>query len=311
MKKKIALITNDVETISIWFNSLSDETGLKVWKEGMPLLLDLYEKYHIKSTFFFNADIVRHHPEVVKMIIPFGHEVGCHGWSHRKEDGFDIIPLTHQIEHLKKSKNLLEDISGHEVISFRSPALRVQPNTAAALLETGFRIDSSIAPQRIDFLFSFGVKNKLKWLGANRCPYFTKHDNLFKKGDSPLLEIPLSSILIPYIGTTLRMIPAFTGILRSMLIFENKFNNKPIVFLTHPNEFIDEKETPRQITKRSKSFLSYLIKDQLKSRLKAKNLGPSAIPLYEKEIKSLSQSGFRFLTIREIGQIYSGTNAVR
>ena len=47
------IITNDVETTSIWHNKLRDETGYKVLKEGMPLLLDLYQKYNIKSTFFF------------------------------------------------------------------------------------------------------------------------------------------------------------------------------------------------------------------------------------------------------------------
>ena len=50
---KYCLLTNDVETTSIWFNSLRDETGLKVLKEGMPVLLDLYEKYEIKTTFFY------------------------------------------------------------------------------------------------------------------------------------------------------------------------------------------------------------------------------------------------------------------
>ena len=50
---KYCLLTNDVETTSIWFNKLRDKTGIKVFKEGMPALLDLYEKYNIKSTFFF------------------------------------------------------------------------------------------------------------------------------------------------------------------------------------------------------------------------------------------------------------------
>ena len=39
---KYCLLTNDVGTTSIWFNALRDETGLKVLKEGMPILLDLY-----------------------------------------------------------------------------------------------------------------------------------------------------------------------------------------------------------------------------------------------------------------------------
>lgn len=309
MMPRIALLTNDVETISIWLNSLRDETGLKVWKEGMPLLLDLYQKYDIRTTFFFNGDIVRLHPEIVRMIIPFGHEVACHGWSHTREDGFDLLSLKQQIEHLDRSKKLLEDITGHEIISFRSPALRVQPNTSIALLETGFRVDSSIASQRFDFLFSFGDLSKTRWILAHRCPYFTKENNLFKKGNSPLLEIPLSSFLISYIGTTLRVLPRITKGLRKLLILENKINDKPIVFLTHPNEFIDEKDLPRHITKRSKSIMGSFIKDRIRSKLKGHNLGPEAITLYEKEILGLKSAGFKFLTMKEYRETFS--NGIR
>jgi peptidoglycan-N-acetylglucosamine deacetylase len=41
---KYCLLTNDVETTSIWHNSLPDDTGKKVLEEEMPILLDLYEK---------------------------------------------------------------------------------------------------------------------------------------------------------------------------------------------------------------------------------------------------------------------------
>ena len=118
MKDKYSLFTNDVETTSIWLNTLRDETGLKVLKEGMPALLDLYAKYNIKTTFFFTGYIAKLIPEVVKMILPFRHEVGSHGMSHLKENGFDVMPLKKQITHLKDSKKILEDISGEEVVSF-------------------------------------------------------------------------------------------------------------------------------------------------------------------------------------------------
>ena len=87
--EKYCLLSNDVETTSIWHNSLRDKTGLKVLKEGMPRLLDLYEKYNVRSTFFFTGYIAKLYPEIVKMVIPYGHEIGSHGLSHEKEDGFD------------------------------------------------------------------------------------------------------------------------------------------------------------------------------------------------------------------------------
>ena len=57
--KKISLFTNDVETTSIWLNTLRDKTGYKVLEEGMPALLDIYAKYDVKSTFYFTGYIAK------------------------------------------------------------------------------------------------------------------------------------------------------------------------------------------------------------------------------------------------------------
>ena len=160
--KKYCLLSNDVETTSIWHNTLRDETGYKVLTEGMPLLLELYAKYDVKSTFFFTGYIAKLYPEIVKMVLPYGHEVGSHGLSHEKEDGFDVMPFEKQLSHLKESKEILEDIIGEEIISFRAPALRVNNDTALALKETGFKIDSSVASQRFDMFMSFGGLKKIE-----------------------------------------------------------------------------------------------------------------------------------------------------
>lgn len=299
VKKKYALLTNDVETTSIWFNDLRDDTGEKVVKEGMPLLLDLYAKYGVKSTFFFTAYIGRLHPEVVRMVLRDGHEVGSHGKSHLKENGFDIMPYARQMEHLEYSKKLLEDISGEEVISFRAPALRVSPLTARALLETGFRVDSSIASQRFDFFLSFGSKQKLRFLNAPRLPYRTRAGDIFRKGQSPLVEVPLSATFIPFTGTTMRLFPKFTYMHQKFLHLETSVSGKPAVFGTHPNEFIDESDAERTLKRRSSNLVAYLLTDYVRGRLKVRNLGPVAIPLYDKLIQFYVTKDYVFSTLNE------------
>ncbi len=292
------MLSNDVETTSIWHNSLRDITGKKVLDEGMPLLLDLYEKYQIKSTFFFTGYIAKLYPDVVKMIVPYGHEIGSHGMSHKKEDGFDVMSFEKQKLHLEESKKLLEDISGQEVVSFRAPALRVNESTATALEETGFLIDSSIASQRFDMFMSFGGMKKLNWLIAPRLPYRTSTQSLFKKGESQIVEVPLSASLLPYVGTTLRIFPTISAIQRRVLAFESALKNKPIVFDVHPNEYIDESHEKRQFERRSKNFISSFLQDTLRSQLKVKNLGLNGLKLYEREIKYFKQKGFQFTTIK-------------
>jgi peptidoglycan-N-acetylglucosamine deacetylase len=298
-RKSIALFTNDVETTSIWFNRLRDETGLKVLNEGMPLLLDLYAKHNIVTTFFFTGYIAKLYPQIVKMILPFGHEVGSHGKSHLKENGFDVMPFEKQKRHLEESKKLLEDISGQEVISFRAPALRVNKDTPRALTEAGYKIDSSVASQRFDFFLSFGSLKKLNWFLAPRMPYPTAPDSLFKRGPGPILEIPLSALFFPYVGTTMRAFPCLTAIQRRSIHIETTLNGKPVVFDVHPNEFIDESNQPRLIERRSKSYTTYLLKDLLRSNLKGKNLGPGAIHLYELEINFFKNRDYQFTTLKD------------
>ena len=224
--------------------------------------------------------------------------------SHLKENGFDIMPLKKQIKHLSESKKLLEDISGEKVISFRAPALRVSKNTSVALQESGYEIDSSIASQRFDMFFSFGSLNKLRWLTSPRNPYFISNNNIFKKGDSNILEIPLSATILPYLGTTMRIFPQLTKLQRKILDLEISFNKKkPIVFDIHPNEMIDESSEKREISNRSNNFLKFFFQDYLRSILKSKNLGKEAIRLYENEIKFFEEREFKFDTLKNYKKI--------
>lgn len=297
--EKYCLLSNDVETTSIWHNTLRDETGYKVLTEGMPLLLDLYEKYNIKTTFFFTGYIAKLYPKVVKMVIPYGHEVASHGLSHEKEEGFDVMPLKKQIEHLKESKKIIEDISGIEVISFRAPALRVNSDTAIALSECDYKIDSSVASQRFDMFMSFGGVKKLNWLTAPRLPYKTSKMSLFEKGDGDIIEVPLSASIVPYVSTTMRIFPNLTSFQRKILAFETSRTGKPIVFDTHPNEFIDESDEERKNNKRSKNIITSFLQDTLRSKLKVNNLGVNGLKIYEREISYFKKQKFTFCTIQD------------
>ena len=297
--KKYCLITNDVETTSLWNHCLSDKTGEVVLKEGMPLLLEIYKKYKVKATFYFTGYIASKFPEIVSMILPYGHEVGCHGFSHHSDKAFDVLSLYEQIKHLKKAKDILENISNQNVVSFRAPALRVNNFTPQALQESGFLIDSSVAPQRMDMFLSFGSMNKIQWISAPRTPNFTDINNLMRKGNSEIFEIPVSSFILPYTGTMMRISPFATKIIRHLISIESKIFNRPIVFIIHPNELIEENIIINKISRRSKNYLGYLIRDKLRYQLKLKNLGKKALPLLNSQLEYLQKKNFTFVTSKE------------
>ena len=297
---RLCLITNDVETTSIVNHRLSDETGRYVMEQGMPRLLDLYERYGVKATFFFTGHIACLYPQLVRMAQERGHEVGSHGLTHEVSKAFDAMPRNEQLSHLKQSKQILEDITGTPVVSFRAPAARVPKDFPAVLLEAGFLIDSSVSSQRLDMFFSFGSLNKLHWLGAPRHAYHTAPDNIFRRGDSNLFEIPISALAFPYIGTFMRIAPLLNRMTRRMLYAETLLNERQFVFLTHPNEFIDEPRDDNPIERRASNYLSYLLGDVIRHALKVHNLGTKAMPLLEHELQFFSTHKFKYLTCREL-----------
>ena len=300
MMKGCVCMTNDVETTSIVNGGLREETGIKVWKEGVPMLLDLYDRFGVKATFFYIAKFAKQHPEIVKIVQEQGHEIACHGLTHQHDKAFDLMPFKEQLEHLKTAKCILEDITGEEVVSFRAPALRVNSDTPKALMEAGFKYDSSVAPQRMDMFMSLGCKNKLQWFGAPRSPYIASTENMARKGDSCITEVPVSSFVFPYIGTFMRISPTFNAMTRRLLYWETKNTNKVVNYLIHPNEVITEENLHVKTQRRASSFIGYLLSDVLRRRLKQKNLGPIALTLFEKEIKFWSDKDYLFKRIKDI-----------
>ena len=299
-KERICLITNDVETTSILNHKLRDKTGEYVLNQGMPRLLDLYDKYGVKATFFYTGHIAKLYPDVVRKAYERGHEVGSHGLTHEVDKAFDVLSPKEQLSHLIRSKQILEDIIGDEVISFRAPAARVDKGFPEILHEAGFKVDSSVSSQRLDMMFSFGALKKLHWLTAPRKAYFAQTDNIFKKGDSDVLEAPISAYGFPYIGTFMRIAPAVNRMTRNVLYWETLCNGRQFVFLTHPNEFIDEDQETTEIERRGSNYISYLLGDVIRHKLKVKNLGEKALPIYDRELAFFKDKGFEFVTCKEL-----------
>ena len=294
------MITNDVETTSILNHKLRDKTGEYVLNQGMPRLLDLYDKYGVKATFFYTGHIAQLYPDVVRMAHKRGHEVGSHGLTHEVSKAFDVLSPEEQLSHLRQSKQILEDIIGEEVVSFRAPAARVDKKFPLIMKEAGFKVDSSVSSQRLDMMFSFGALKKLNWLMAPRHAYFAQEENIFRKGESEILEVPISAMGLPYIGTFMRIAPSLNRFTRRVLYWETMCSGRQFVFLTHPNEFIDEVQETTEIERRGSNYISYLFGDVIRHKLKVKNLGEKALPIYDRELAFFKEKGFEFITCKEL-----------
>lgn len=291
--------TNDVEHTSV-SGAVWERIATQVDEDALPRLLDLYDKYGVKSTFFVLGQLAELKPNIVKQIVARGQEIGSHGYQHDYRRAFDVMTLDEQVVELRHSKDLLEQIGGQEVISFRAPALRVNGDTPKALREAGFKYDSSVAPQRMDAFMSLGA-NKKQWLKAPRAIYETAADNLARAGKSGIIEVPITSYGVPYIGTVMRISPyVLTPLTRRLLYRESKHKDAPVTFLFHPSEAVQEIEQEYAPQHRAQSRIGYLLSDVLRAKVKLRNLNHNALNLLERELAFWRENGAELIGIREL-----------
>ena len=107
---------------------------------GVPRVLDLFEKYNIKATFFIPGHTIDTFPEICKEIVAKGHEVGHHGYIHATP-----AELKYE-EEVKEMKMGLESLNriGVKPSGYRAPNWDFSKNTLKILEEYGFIYDSSL-----------------------------------------------------------------------------------------------------------------------------------------------------------------------
>lgn len=111
-------------------------------------LLELLARHDARATFFVLGWVAERQAELIRSIARAGHEIASHGWDHAR--------VTRQTppqfrESVRRTKDLLEEITGAPVLGFRAPSFSVVPGREWALdvlIEEGYRYDSSLFPVR-------------------------------------------------------------------------------------------------------------------------------------------------------------------
>jgi polysaccharide deacetylase family protein (PEP-CTERM system associated) len=109
-------------------------------------LLDELADRNILATFFVVGKLAREQPSLVRAIQSAGHEIASHGWDHRRVHTFNPNSFR---EDIRRSKNVLEQITSTAVLGYRAPTFSIVRETAWALdvlAEEGLLYDSSIYP---------------------------------------------------------------------------------------------------------------------------------------------------------------------
>jgi len=227
LKTKIA-ITFDVELRQLVPSALS-------------IPLDMLDRHNIRATFFILGRLADRNPEVPMEILSRGHELGCHGYVHDPYDQKKFSEIETDVEKGTKAVRKFGD-----VIGFRAPYFRPHKKLAAVLEDFGYRYDSSVPSKRFD-LFMGRTNNPYNLLAPMK-PYHPSTENIFRKGNSEILEIPLPGFILPLLGVTMRNVG-----LKFFIQFTNfvNFFSGFIVFDIHEWEFFESFDVP---IKRQKLF---------------------------------------------------------
>lgn len=109
-------------------------------QEGLPRLLELLAIERVPATFFATGNVARRHPEAIRAVLAAGHELGCHGLTHRRFTTMDRATARDEIE---TSSALLRQLA--PTVSFRAPYLDFPEAFLDLIVDAGYRVDSSLA----------------------------------------------------------------------------------------------------------------------------------------------------------------------
>jgi len=219
-------------------------TTLEKRRRALNMAMDLCEELDIQSTFFITAEFAREYPDELQRMQALGQEVGCHGLTHTDEEEYDRMPEAMQRSYLEEATSKLEAVTDRPVRAFRSPRVKISATTLRLLVERGYLVDSSVCSQRFDVISSNLINGG--WLLAPRRSYHPHHSDPFKRGELPIWEVPISALAVPFISKVLNVLglPAMK-IFFKLLYAESRRTGKPIVYLSHPTEFISERGTDK------------------------------------------------------------------
>jgi polysaccharide deacetylase family protein (PEP-CTERM system associated) len=136
-----------------------DQTESRV-ERNTERLLELLANYKTTATFFVLGWVAERHPHLVRKIIQAGHEVASHGYEHKIISSHTEPQFR---EDVRKTKAILESITGEAVLGYRAPSFSIMRETVWALqilVEEGYTYDSSIFPIIHD---RYGIPDALPW----------------------------------------------------------------------------------------------------------------------------------------------------
>ncbi len=105
------------------------------YREGIPRMLDLWDRHGVKVTSHMIGEAARRHPELAREIVRRGHEAAAHGprWSPQY-----AMSRRQERQFLLDAAGMVRQATGQQPVGYNCNWLRRSPHTLALLQELGY-----------------------------------------------------------------------------------------------------------------------------------------------------------------------------
>ena len=188
-------------------------------------LLKIFDNAGVQATFFVLGWVAERFPQLPRRIAECGHEIASHGTAHRLV--YDMTPGAFR-DDVRRSKSVLEDATGVQVLGYRAPSYSITPRSLWAidiLIEEGYRYDASIFPIHHD---RYGI------------PLSPRHAFRLDRSAGVIIEAPATTVRwgpfnFPVAGGGyFRILPYWWT--RAGIARVNRLERRPAIFYLHPWE---------------------------------------------------------------------------
>ena len=121
-------------------DSVTSDPAANTWfaygyREGIPRMLDLWDRHGVKVTSHMIGEAAKKHPELAREIVGRGHEAAGHGprWSSQY-----AMSREEERQFIAEGTRMVEEVTRQRPVGYNCNWLRRVPNTLSLLQELGY-----------------------------------------------------------------------------------------------------------------------------------------------------------------------------
>ena len=222
---RILSVSVDLDAIECYFRIYAlpgappEAARFAILRRCLPRFAEVFDRHGVKATFFVVGRDLDEDTEGRRLLADLaaaGHELANHSWAHP----YDLTRLAppRMAEEVDRAHQAIAACAAAPPIGFRAPGYETSAALIDLLCARGYAYDSSTFPAVPYYLTKAAVMGAIRLMGrrsgsilgspavllAPRTPYQPAATSAYRRGDRPILELPMTVtpwLRVPVYGT--------------------------------------------------------------------------------------------------------------